>query len=48
MARGIDEIVRDTLGNQAIEIIRLVAEIEALKERITELENANSASTPTV
>jgi hypothetical protein len=38
MARTIDLIIRDSLGNQSVEIIKLQAEIEALVDRVKELE----------
>ncbi len=43
--RSIDQIVRDTLGNQAIEIIKLQAKIEELQEA---LKNAKRAEDPAV
>lgn len=30
--RPVDQIIRDTIGNQALEIIRLTAEVERLTE----------------
>lgn len=36
--RSIDIIIRDTIGNQAIQIIQLSAEIERLQELVKELE----------
>lgn len=32
--RSIDQIVRDTIGNQAVEIIRLTRRIEELEEEL--------------
>lgn len=38
MARNLDLIVRDTLGNQAWQIVQLAAELEATQEKLAELE----------
>lgn len=34
MARGTDQIVRDTIGNLQVQIIALTAEIEKLQEEL--------------
>ncbi len=34
MARKIEDVIRDTLGNQLLEIARLMAEVEALSEQL--------------
>ncbi len=34
MARKIEDVIRDTLGNQLLEIARLMAEVEALTEQL--------------
>jgi hypothetical protein len=37
MARSTDQLVRDTIGNQAVQIISLTAENEKLKEELDNL-----------
>lgn len=41
--RTLDDIARDTLGNQVLEIINLTAKIEALEEQ---LKKASSGPNP--
>lgn len=42
MARTLESLVQDTLGAQALTILRLTAENDALHERIKELETAQA------
>lgn len=44
MSRTLDQIVRDAIGNQAFDLCKLVAENEALVERVKELEKQLAGS----
>lgn len=41
MARALDQIVRDTIGNQAVSIIQLQAQIELLEDQLAALKEEN-------
>lgn len=40
MNRSLDQIVRDTIGNQTWQIVQLVAQLEALQEENDQLKEA--------
>ena len=45
MAKTIEQHVRETLGDQALTILRLTAENELLHEKVKELEAAKEGKT---